>query len=127
MGRLTIADTMELENVLDFIPEGKRAEAVSFLIQQYGVDNLDYYDSYGLVDLDKMSVDDIIDHFDIDDILEKVKDDVLLSWIDKGWLYRNIKLAKVVDNHKAKDVLDCLSESDIIKYLEMSGYEVVGK
>ncbi len=125
--KLTIADTMELENVLDFIPEGKRAEAVSFLIQQYGVENLDCYDSYGLVDLDKMSVDDIIDHFDIDDILEKVKDDVLLSWIDKGWLYRNIKLQKVLDSHKAEDVLFYLSESEIIKYLEMSGYEVVGK
>ena len=125
--KLTIADTMELENVLDFIPEGKRAEAVSFLIQQYGVENLDCYDSYGLVDLDEMSVDDIIDHFDIDDILEKVKDEVLLSWIDKGWLYRNVDLDKVVDSHKSKDVLDCLSESDIIKYLEMSGYEVVGK
>ena len=127
MSRLTIADTMELENVLDFIPEGKRAEAVSFLIQQYGVENLDCYDSYGLVDLDKMSVDDIMDNFDIDDILEKVEDDVLLSWIDKGWLYRNVDLDKVVDNHKAKDVLDCLSESEIIKYLELSGYEVVVK
>ena len=121
--RLTIADTMELENVLDFIPEGKRSEAVSFLIQQYGVENLAYYDSYGLVDLNEMSVDDIINNFDVEDILERVEDDVLLSWIDKDWLYRNVDLAKVVDNHKAKDVLDCLSESAIIKYLELIGYE----
>ena len=127
MNRLTIADTMELENVLDFIPEGKRAEAVSFLIQQYGVDNLAYYNSCGLVDLNEMSVDDIMTNFDVDDILEKVDDDVLFSWIDKGWLHRNVDLSKVVDNHKAEDVLDCLSESEIVKYLELSGYEVVEK
>ena len=127
MNRLTIADTMELENVLDFIPEGKRAEAVSFLIQQYGVDNLAYYNSCGLVDLNEMSVDDIMTNFDVDDILEKVDDDVLFSWIDKGWLHRNVDLSKVVDNHKAEDVLDCLSESEIVKYLELSGYEVVDK
>ena len=125
--KLTIADTMELENVLDFIPEGKRAEAVSFLIQQYGVDNLAYYNSCGLVDLNEMSVDDIMTNFDVDDILEKVDDDVLFSWIDKGWLHRNVDLSKVVDNHKAEDVLDCLSESEIVKYLELSGYEVVDK
>ena len=127
MNKLTIADTMELENVLDFIPEGKRAEAVSFLIQQYGVDNLAYYNSCGLVDLNEMSVDDIMTNFDVDDILEKVDDDVLFSWIDKGWLHRNVDLSKVVDNHKAEDVLDCLSESEIVKYLELSGYEVVDK
>lgn len=124
MGRLTIADTMELENVLDFIPEGKRAEAVSFLIQQYGVENLDYYDSCGLVDLDKMSVDDIMDNFDIDDILEKVGDDILFSWIDEGWLYRNIKLQKVLEVNSDIDILDEIEDEVIAKYLKGRGYDV---
>ena len=124
MSRLTIADTMELENVLDFIPEGKRAEAVSFLIQQYGVDNLAYYNSYGLVDLDEMTIDDIMDNFDVEDILAKVEDDVLFSWIDKDWLYRNVDLDRVINNSKTKDVLDCLSENEIVEYLKLCGYEV---
>ena len=122
--KLTIADTMELENVLDFIPEGKRAEAVSFLIQQYGVENLDCYDSYGLVDLDEMTIDDIMDNFDIDDILEKVVDEVLLSWIDKGWLYRNIKLQKVLEVNSDIDILDEIEDEVIAKYLKGRGYDV---
>ena len=122
--KLTIAQQMELDNILDFLPEYCHGESVAYLQSIYGIENEAEYlgvDKYEYLDL--FHKDEIVDYFG-NDLLSEYEDDVLLSWIDKDWLYRNVDLDKVVDNHKAKDVLDCLSESDIVEYLKLRGYEL---
>ena len=47
-----------------------------------------------------------------------------MAWIDKDYLYRNVDLDKVLGLHSDKDILDNISESSIIKYLELQGYKV---
>ena len=37
--RISISDQMELDNILDSFPEGKRAECVSYLLEVYGRDD----------------------------------------------------------------------------------------
>lgn len=125
--KLNISQQMELDNVLDFLPEYCWGEAVAYLQSIYGIENeAEYFgvDKYEYLDL--FDEKEIVDYFG-NDLLFEYEDDELFSWIDKGWLYRNVDLDKVVDNHKAEDVLDCLSENEIIEYLELRGYEVVVK
>ena len=125
--KLNISQQMELDNILDFLPEYCHGEAVAYLQSIYGIENeAEYFgvDKYEYLDL--FDENEIVGYFG-NELLSEYEDDELFSWIDKDWLYRNVDLDKVVDSHKAKDVLDCLSESEIVKYLELIGYEVVEK
>ena len=107
--KLTIADQMELDNILDFLPECKFAEAVAYLQSIHGIENeIEYFETDKYEYLDLFDESEIVEYYG-DDLLSEYGDDELLPWIDKDWLCRNVELDKVIDNHKTKDVLDLIS------------------
>ena len=119
---LTIADQSLLDNILDELPEFKHMEAVSYLVSVYGTENeSEYFDKDE--HLDKFTENEIVDYFGYDLLLEYENND-LMAWIDKDYLYRNVDLDEVLGLHSDKDILDNISESSIIKYLELQGYKV---
>jgi len=121
---LNISDQMTLDNILDCIEPNKHGEAVSYLQSIYGIENLEEYvetDKYEYLDL--FTYDEIVTYFG-DELLSEYEDCDLLSWVDKDYLYKTVDLYNVILNRKTIDVLDCLLDSDIIKYLELKGYKV---
>ncbi len=74
--RISVADQMELDNILDSFPEGKRAECVSYLLEVYGFDSLEEYET-GLVDIDDISAKEVFRYVDDSDLLD-LMDDVSL-------------------------------------------------
>ena len=74
--RISVADQMELDNILDSFPEGKRAECVSYLLEVYGFDSLEEYET-GLVDIDDISAKEVFEYVDESDLLD-LMDDVSL-------------------------------------------------
>ena len=73
---ITIAEQMELDDILDSFPEGKRSECVSYLLEVYGFDNLEEYKT-GLVDIDDLDAKDVFEYVDESDLLD-LMDDVSL-------------------------------------------------
>lgn len=70
---IKIADQMELDNILDSFPEGKRAECVSYLVSLYGLDNYDeYFDIEDFVeDFERepeYTMDDIYSDYSLQDL-----------------------------------------------------------
>ena len=121
---LTIADQSLLDNILDQLPEFKHMEAVSYLVSVYGTENeSEYFDENKYEHLDKFTENEIVDYFG-DDLLSEYENHYLMAWIDKDYLYRNVDLDEVLGLHSDKDILDNISESSIIKYLELQGYKV---
>ena len=121
---LTIADQSLLDNILDELPEFKHMEAVSYLVSVYGTENeSEYFEGNKYEHLDKFTENEIVDYFG-DDLLLEYENHHLMAWIDKDYLYRNVDLDKVLGLHSDKDILDNISESSIIKYLELQGYKV---
>ena len=74
--RISVADQMELDNILDSFPEGKRAECVSYLLEVYGFDSLEEYET-GLVNIDDISAKEVFEYVDESDLLD-LMDDVSL-------------------------------------------------
>ena len=74
--KITIADQMELDNILDSFPEYKRAECVSYLLEVYGFDNLEEYKT-GLVNIDDINAKEVFEYVDDSDLLD-LMDDVSL-------------------------------------------------
>ena len=121
---LTIADQSLLDNILDELPEFKHMEAVSYLVSVYGTENeSEYFGGNKYEHLDKFTENEIVDYFG-DDLLSEYENHDLMAWIGKDYLYRNVDLDKVLGLHSDKDILDNISESSIIKYLELQGYKV---
>jgi len=99
-------------------------EAVSYLVSVYGTENeSEYFDENKYEHLDKFTENEIVDYFG-DDLLSEYENHYLMAWIDKDYLYRNVDLDEVLGLHSDKDILDNISESSIIKYLELQGYKV---
>lgn len=102
MGRLTIADTMELEDVLDFIPEGKRAEAVSFLVSVYGLDNHEHY----------FNIKDFVDEYELepeyttDDIYRDYSLQELYGADDCCWAYGEELLEHFTNHQLMRNIRD---------------------
>lgn len=122
---LNISDQMVLDNILDVIEPHKQSEAVSYLQSIYGIENLEEYeeiDKYAYLDL--FTEKEIVKYYD-DELLYEYDDKTLYNWIDRDWLYKTVNLEEVVSNNKPMDVLDCLLDTDIIKYLELKGYKVI--
>ena len=121
---LTIADQSLLDNILDELPEFKHMEAVSYLVSVYGTENeSEYFEGNKYEHLYKFTENEIVDYFG-DDLLSEYENHYLMAWIDKDYLYRNVDLDKVLGLHSDKDILDNISESSIIKYLELQGFKV---
>ena len=76
--KITIADKMELDNILDSFPEYKRAECMSYLLEVYGFDNLEEYKT-GLVDIDSIDAKDVFEHVDESDLLDLMDDMSLIE------------------------------------------------
>ena len=76
--RISIADQMELDDILDSFPEGKRAECVSYLLEVYGFDNLEEYKT-GLVDIDDLDAKDVFEYVDESDLLDSLDDVSLIE------------------------------------------------
>ena len=113
---LNISDQMLLDNVLDIIEPNKQSESVAYLQSIYGIENLEEY-------LDLFTYDEIVTYFG-EELLSEYEDYDLLSWVDKDYLYKTVDLEDVISNNKPIEVLDCLLDTDIIKYLELKGYDV---
>ena len=100
--KLTIADTMELENVLDFIPEGKRAEAVSYLVSIYGLDNHEHY----------FNIEDFVDECDLepeyttDDIYSDYSLQELYGADDCYWAYGEELLEHFTNHQLMRNIRD---------------------
>ena len=121
---LNISDQMLLDNILDVIEPHKQSESVSYLQSIYGIENLEEYvetDKYEYLDL--FTYDEIVTYFG-DELLSEYEDCDLLSWVDKDYLYKTVNLEDVLSNNKPMDVLDCLLDTDIIKYLELKWFKV---
>ena len=121
---LNISDQMLLYNILDVIEPHKQSEAVSYLQSIYGIENLQEYietDKYEYLDL--FTEKEIVEYYD-DELLSEYKDEELYNWIDRDWLYKTVDLEEVISNNKPMEVLDCLLDTDIIKYLELKGFKV---
>ena len=122
---LNISDQMLLDNILDCIEPNKQSEAVSYLQSIYGIENLQEYietDKYEYLDL--FTEKEIVEYF-ADELLFEYKDEELYNWIDRDWFYKTVNLEEFISNNKPMDVLDCLLDTDIIKYLELKGYKVI--
>lgn len=78
MRRISVADQMELDNILDSFPEYKRAECVSYLLEVYGFDSLKEYKT-GLVDIDSIDAKDVFEHVDESDLLDLMDDMSLIE------------------------------------------------
>ena len=121
---LNISDQMLLDNILDVIESHKQSESVAYLQSVYGIENLEEYaeiDKYEYLDL--FTYNEIVTYFG-DELLSEYEDCDLLSWVDKDYLYKTVNLEEVISNNKPMEVLDCLLDTDIIKYLELKGYKV---
>ena len=121
---LNISDQMLLYNILDVIEPHKQSESVAYLQSIYGIENLQEYvevDKYEYLDL--FTYDEIVTYFG-EELLSEYEDYDLLSWVDKDYLYKTVDLEDVISNNKPMEVLDCLFDTDIIKYLELKGYKV---
>ena len=121
---LNISDQILLDNILDCIEPHKQSESVAHLQSIYGIDNLEEYvevDKYEYLDL--FNYDEIVTYFG-DELLSEYEDCDLLSWVDKDYLYKTVDLEDVISNNKPMDILDCLLNTDIIKYLELKGFKV---
>ena len=121
---LNISDQMLLDNILDVIEPHKQSESVAYLQSIYGIENLQEYeeiDKYEYLDL--FTYDEIVTYFG-DELLSEYEDCDLLSWVDKDYLYKTVDLEDVISNNKPMDILDCLLNTDIIKYLELKGFKV---
>ena len=122
---LNISDQMVLDNILDCIEPNKQSESVAYLQSIYGIENLEEYeeiDKYEYLDL--FTYDEIVTYFG-EELLSEYEDYDLLSWVDKDYLYKTVNLEEVISNNKPIEVLDCLLDTDIIKYLELKGYKVM--
>ena len=121
---LNISDQMVLDNILDIIEPHKQSESVAYLQSIYGIENLEEYneiDKYEYLDL--FTEKEIVEYYD-DELLSEYNDEELYNWIDRDWLYKTVNLEEVISNNKPIEVLDCLFDTDIIKYLELKGYKV---
>lgn len=87
--RVSVADQMELDNILDSFPEGKRAECVSYLLEVYGFDNLEEYKT-GLVNIDDIDTKDVFEYVDEQDLLDLMDDVSLIEELK----YRGYKITK---------------------------------
>ena len=67
--RISISAQMELDNILDSFPEGKRAECVSYLLEVYGFDSLEEYKT-GLVNIDDISAKEVFEYVDESDLID---------------------------------------------------------
>ena len=121
---LNISDQMVLDNILDVIEPHKQSESVAYLQSIYGIENLQEYietDKYEYLDL--FTEKEIVEYFG-DELLFEYKDEELYNWIDRDWFYKTVNLEEFISNNKLMEVLDCLLDTDIIKYLELKGYKV---
>ena len=78
MRKITIADQIDLDNILNSFPEGKRAECVSYLLEVYGFDNLEEYKT-GLVDIDDIDAKNFFEYVDDSDLLDIMDDTSLIE------------------------------------------------
>jgi hypothetical protein len=76
MSRLTVADSMVLDNILDDFPEYKWEECVGYLANQYGIEG---YEEDKFEHLDKFGEKEIRDYYG-DDLLSEYEPKELMSW-----------------------------------------------
>ncbi len=85
MSKLTIADNMILDNILDEFPEYKQSEAVAYLADIYGIEGYgtDYNDCSLCTkeDIEDLTFDDFIEQFGSDVIIQHFDEDTLLDYI----------------------------------------------
>ena len=85
MSKLTIADNMVLDNILDEFPEYKWEECVGYLADKYGIEGygIDYNDCSLCTkeDIEDFTMDDIVEEFGTVEIIQHFDEDTLLDYI----------------------------------------------
>ena len=105
MSKLTIADNMRLDNILDDFPEYKWESAVGYLADIYGIEGYgtDYNDCSlcSKEDIEDVTMDDIIEEFGTVEIIQHFDEDTLLDYIS---------IEAVIDRFGRKGLIDKLAD-----------------
>ena len=105
MSKLTIADNMILDNILDDFPGYKQMEAVGYLADIYGIEGYgtDYNDCSlcSKEDIEDYTMDDIVEEFGTVEIIQHFDEDTLLDYIS---------IEAVIDKFGRKGLIDKLAD-----------------
>ena len=102
MSKLTVADNMILDDILDEFPEYKQSEAVGYLADIYGIEG-----NYN--DCSLCSREDIED-FTMDDIIEEFGSDIIIQRFDEDTLLDYISIEAVIDKFGRKGLIEKLAD-----------------
>ena len=105
MSKLTVADNMILDNILDDFPEHKQSEAVAYLADIYGIEG--YGTDYN--DCSLCSKEDIEDYA-MDDIVEEFGSDVIIQHFDEDTLLDYISIEAVIDKFGRRGLIEKLAD-----------------
>ena len=105
MSKLTVADNMILDNILDDFPEYKQSEAVAYLADIYGVEvyRNDYNDC-------SLCTKEYIEDFTMDDIIEEFGSDIIIQHFDEDTLLDYISIEAVIDRFGRKGLIKKLAD-----------------
>ena len=95
--KLTIADQIELDSILDSIPEYKRAEAVAYLQSVHGIENeAEYFVDNKYEYLDLFDECEIVEYYG-DELLSEYEVKQLMTWIDLEDIRNKYGLADYIE------------------------------
>ena len=105
MSKLTIADNMVLDNILDEFPEYKWESAVDYLADKYGIDGYgtDYNDCSVCIkeNIEDYSIEDFVEEFGTVEIIQHFDEDTLLDYIS---------IEAVIDKFGRKGLIEKLTD-----------------
>jgi hypothetical protein len=122
MTKLTVADNMILDNILDDFPEYKQSEVVAYLADIYGIEGYgtDYNDCSLCTkeDIEDLTFDDFVEQFGKDGILEEFSDIELLDYIDVDYIIDSFLNGSFPINKLLKRMSDRMYKDEFVELVE---------
>ena len=105
MSKLTVADNMILDDILDEFPEYKQSEAVGYLADIYGIEGYgtDYNDC-------SLCTKEYIEDYTIDDFVEEFGTVEIIQHFDEDTLLDYISIEAVIDKFGRKGLIEKLAD-----------------